>query len=129
MLSLIWPMIGPMARTISAARPDVSMLMEPDVCPLISSPFVGGCVANIAVLAVRFNHNHREGMAMAKFVVLNEKDPDIGIVLEEVPMGTPGQGQGWRGRCTQCGWPMHRWNMEVAVRSAQGHVDGHEAAL
>lgn len=65
---------------------------------------------------------------MAKIVVQNDADPAIAIVLTGVSPGdTMTLAQGWRGRCTQCGWPMHRWTQANAIASAQRHVDKHEA--
>ena len=61
---------------------------------------------------------------MVKIVVMNEVDPGIGITLEEVPGMI-----GWRGTCTECGWPMHRWTQERAIQGAQEHVDRHEPVL
>jgi hypothetical protein len=66
---------------------------------------------------------------MAVTVVFNEADPCIGITLEEVPPGTPGRAQGTHGTCTECGWPMHRWDRDKAIRDAQAHVDGHAPVL
>ena len=62
---------------------------------------------------------------MAERVVFNEIDPGIGINLRQDVNGVPG----WTGKCTQCGWPMHRWNEQDAVRGAQHHVDGHDPVL
>jgi len=66
---------------------------------------------------------------MAKIVVFNDADPNIGIVLEEMPQGAPGKARGWHGKCTQCGRVMHRWAMGNAIRDAQNHVDQHPSAL
>lgn len=66
---------------------------------------------------------------MAKLVVQHEEDPAIGIVLEEVLPGTPGRARGWHGTCTECGWPVHRWDGADAIGSAQQHVDSHEAVV
>ncbi len=64
---------------------------------------------------------------MAKIVVEHETDPAIGIVLTEVAPGTPGRAQGTYGTCTECGWPLHRWQRDRAIEDARRHVDGHEA--
>lgn len=66
---------------------------------------------------------------MAKVVVFNQDDPCIGIILEEVPEGTPGRAQGVHGRCTECWNPMHWWHMERALPAAQAHVDAHQPVL
>lgn len=66
---------------------------------------------------------------MAKLVVFNEVDPGIGITLETVEPGTPGRAQGTHGTCTECGWPMHRWDRDRAIADAQAHVDAHEPVL
>lgn len=66
---------------------------------------------------------------MAKIVVHNEKDPQIAIVLEEVPAGTPGKARGTHGTCTECGWPLHRWERDNAIRAAGDHVDSHEPVM
>lgn len=66
---------------------------------------------------------------MAKIVIHHEVDPAIGIVLEEVPAGTAGRARGFYGTCTECGWPMHRWHRNDAIKSAQDHVDRHESSL
>lgn len=66
---------------------------------------------------------------MARLVVQHDVDPAIGIVLEEVPPGTPGRSQGWHGRCTECGRVMHRWTKDDALRDAQAHVDKHDAQV
>lgn len=66
---------------------------------------------------------------MAKIVVAHDEDPAIGIVLETVPPGTPGRAHGTYGTCTECGWPMHRWSSEVAMRDARRHVDSHEGSV
>lgn len=58
-------------------------------------------------------------------VVFNNLEPEIGIVFEQVPEGTPGQAHGWRGSCTQCGKPMHFWKQDKAIEDGQQHVDGH----
>ena len=55
---------------------------------------------------------------MAKIVIYNETDPDIGIVLEDAV-------EGHYGKCTQCGWPMHRWGRADAIHAAQRHVVNH----
>lgn len=66
---------------------------------------------------------------MAKLVIVHDVDPCIGITLEEVPPGTPGRAQGYHGTCTECGWPMHRWERDKAIQGAKEHVDSHEAVL
>jgi hypothetical protein len=66
---------------------------------------------------------------MARIVIFNQVDPCIGIELEEVPPGTPGRVQGFHGKCTECGWPMHRWDRDKAIAGAQEHVDRHEPVL
>lgn len=66
---------------------------------------------------------------MARFVVFNQVDPCIGIELVTVPEGTPGKARGTYGTCTECGWPMHRWDEQRAIRDAQAHVDAHEPVL
>lgn len=66
---------------------------------------------------------------MAKIVIQHEADPSIGIVLQEVPPGTPGRARGWMGVCTECGFPLHRWERDNAIAGAQKHVDGHESSL
>jgi hypothetical protein len=63
---------------------------------------------------------------MAKTVIQNEVDPCIAIVLVEVPEGVPGVARGTHGVCTQCGWPLHRWDFRRAVADARIHVDMHE---
>jgi hypothetical protein len=67
--------------------------------------------------------------SVAKIVVQHDEDPSIGIVLEVVPEGTPGRAHGCYGKCTECGWPMHRWNQADAIKSAENHVDRHESSL
>lgn len=62
---------------------------------------------------------------MAKTLIQNDEDPCIAIVLVETPAGVPGQAQGVRGTCTECGWPLHRWHLDKAVRDARVHVDLH----
>lgn len=66
---------------------------------------------------------------MAKIVIMHSEDPAIGITLTEVPEGVPGKAQGTYGTCTQCGWPMHRWQLEMAIDDAQRHVDSHQASV
>lgn len=66
---------------------------------------------------------------MAKLIVQHEEDPGIAMVLEYTATGTPGRARGWYGKCTQCGWPIHRWVQGKAVEDAQAHVDGHESHL
>lgn len=66
---------------------------------------------------------------MAKIVIQHDKDPGIAIVLTEVAAGTPGLTRGFHGTCTECGWPMHRWDRDKAIHSAKGHVDTHESGL
>lgn len=56
---------------------------------------------------------------MAKIVVQNDTNADIGIVLTELAGG-------WRGRCTQCGAPARGMSMQTAVARAQEHVDTHD---
>lgn len=64
---------------------------------------------------------------MAKIVVQHDTDLSIGITLERSPH--PDRVAGWQGKCTECGWPMHRWNQDNAIRAAQRHVDAHEAVV
>jgi hypothetical protein len=66
---------------------------------------------------------------VARIVVQHDVDPAIGIVLEIVPQDTPGRAQGTHGTCTECGWKLHRWVAENAVKDAQHHVDRHESSL
>lgn len=66
---------------------------------------------------------------MAKIVVQHDVDPAIGMILEEVPPGTPGRAQGCHGTCTECGWPMHRWDRDRAIQDAKQHVDSHEPVV
>jgi len=66
---------------------------------------------------------------MAKLVIVHDVDPCIGITLEEVPPGTPGRARGYHGSCTECGWPMHRWQRDNAIRDAKAHVDSHLPTL
>jgi hypothetical protein len=66
-------------------------------------------------------------MTMAKLIVQHDEDPGIAIILEEVLPGTPGRARGFHGTCTECGFPMHRWTRDNAVRDAQRHVDRHTA--
>jgi hypothetical protein len=66
---------------------------------------------------------------MAKIVIFNEVDPAIGITLEEVGPGVPGRARGTYGTCTECGWPMHRWDRDEAIRAAQRHVDSHDPVM
>ena len=63
---------------------------------------------------------------MAKRVVYNELEPEIGVVLAEIfsPNGSP---LGWAGPCTQCGRTIHAWREEVAAERAQRHVDRYTA--
>lgn len=63
---------------------------------------------------------------MAKIVIQNEADPCIAIVLEQVGPGVPGKALGTHGTCTECGWPMHRWELSRAIIDARDHVDSHE---
>lgn len=56
---------------------------------------------------------------MAKNVVYNEADPEIGMVLEM-------HAGGWIGRCTECGHTVFKWDQDRARQSAQAHVDSHE---
>ena len=66
---------------------------------------------------------------MAKIVVMHDVDPGIGITLEEVPPGDERRAQGFHGSCTECGWTLHYWRQDNAVRGAQRHVDGHAPVL
>lgn len=66
---------------------------------------------------------------MAKLIVQHNEDPAIGIVLEEVPEGTPGRARGWHGECTECGWTLHYWREDNAVKGARRHIEKHESAL
>jgi hypothetical protein len=62
-----------------------------------------------------------------KLVVFNDEDHGIAITFEYVSPGTHQTlAQGWRGKCTQCGKPMHFWTEEKAFRCGQAHVDSHE---
>jgi hypothetical protein len=63
---------------------------------------------------------------VSKIVVQHDTDPCIGIVLEEVPEGTPGRAHGWHGTCTQCGRVMHWWHRDPAIAGSRAHVDRHE---
>lgn len=63
---------------------------------------------------------------MARIVVFNEADPRIAITLERVGPGVPGRARGTHGMCTECGWPLHKWHPDKAIKAAQAHVDGHE---
>lgn len=65
---------------------------------------------------------------MAEIVIFNRIDPCIGITLREGIEGGPAA-PGWHGSCTECGWPMHRWNREKAIEGAQAHVDAHSPVL
>lgn len=58
-------------------------------------------------------------------MVYKDTEPEIGITFQWVPPGTPGQAHGWRGECTQCGRPMHFWNVARAMDGGQKHVDTH----
>jgi hypothetical protein len=66
---------------------------------------------------------------MACTTVFNRADPCIAIVLVGTGPGHPVRARGWYGSCTQCGKPVHRWNRDQAVVSAQRHVDAHEPVL
>lgn len=66
---------------------------------------------------------------MAKIVIHHDVDPGIAIVLEEVFGGISGRARGVHGVCTACGWLMHRWARDNAIRSAKEHVDGHLVEL
>jgi hypothetical protein len=67
---------------------------------------------------------------MAKIVIQHDIDPAIGIVLEYIGPDDPRSlAQGWRGCCTECGWPMHRWFQGRAVEDARAHVDSHVAQV
>lgn len=65
-------------------------------------------------------------MTVTQIVIFNAIDPCIGITLVEGEAGRP---PGFKGTCTECGWPMHRWNREDAVARAQRHVDAHTPQL
>jgi len=65
---------------------------------------------------------------MAKIVIHNETDPGIGIILNEGLPQAP-SAPGFHGTCTQCGWPMHRWDLQKAIDAAQAHVDRHSPAV
>ena len=65
---------------------------------------------------------------MEKIVVFNEVDPCIGITLYEgIPESSAAPG--FHGACTQCGWPMHKWDRRKAIDAAQAHVDRHSPAV
>jgi hypothetical protein len=66
---------------------------------------------------------------MAKLVIQHDTDHSIGITLDEVPPGTPGRARGYHGSCTECGWPIHRWHRDNAIRDAKEHVDAHVAVV
>lgn len=66
---------------------------------------------------------------MAKLVVQHDVDPAIGIVLEYTESETLGRAQGYSGTCTECGWTMHRWRQDNAIKAAKAHVDSHEAVV
>lgn len=61
-------------------------------------------------------------------MVFNQADPCIGITLTPGLPNAP-HAPGFYGACTQCGWPMHRWDRQKAIESAQRHVDGHDPVL
>lgn len=64
---------------------------------------------------------------VAKFVVQNETDPQIAIVLVQIGPDDPEhRALGTHGTCTECGWPVHRWSRDRAISDAQRHVDGHD---
>lgn len=62
---------------------------------------------------------------MAKIVVQNDTNPDIGIVLDELT-GLDGHSKIWDGNCTQCGWSFMWENEDEARAVAQAHVDTHD---
>lgn len=66
---------------------------------------------------------------MAKTVIQHDQDPQIAIILVEVGPGVPGKALGTHGVCTECGWPLHRWDFYRAVADARIHVDMHEAVI
>jgi hypothetical protein len=66
---------------------------------------------------------------MAKLLVQHDTDPGIAVILTEVPPRTPGKAQGCHGTCTECGWTIHRWLTENAIKDAREHVDSHESGL
>lgn len=66
---------------------------------------------------------------MATVIVQHDTDAGIAVLLEEVLPGTPGRARGWHGRCTECGWPMHRWGQALAIAGARRHVDLHTSQL
>lgn len=61
----------------------------------------------------------------AKLEVFNPYEPEIGIVFEYTPPGTPGVAQGWHGKCTECGKVCHYWTEEKVFRKGQDHVNSH----
>lgn len=65
---------------------------------------------------------------MEKIVVFNQADPCIGITLRQGLPQAP-DAPGFHGTCTECGWPMHRWDRDKAIESAQAHVDWHDPVL
>jgi hypothetical protein len=73
--------------------------------------------------------NDKGSETVAKVIVQHDEDPAIGMILETVEAGTSGRARGTHGTCTECGWPMHRWDRERAIEDAQAHVDRHESSL
>ena len=78
-------------------------------------------------MTVRYKAKRAKGSQMAKIVIQHDVDPSIGIVLEEVPPGSPAVR--WHGACTECGHVIHRWHPDNAIAAAKRHVDRHESGL
>lgn len=66
---------------------------------------------------------------MAKIVIQHDIDAAIGMILEEVPAGTPGVASGAHGKCTECPHTIHRWDRDNAIAAAKKHVDSHVAQV
>ena len=60
---------------------------------------------------------------MAIIVIAHKDDPNIGMMLGDGPA------DGFYGKCTQCGFQMHRWELERAIRDASEHVDAHDPVV
>lgn len=63
-----------------------------------------------------------------QIVIFNSVDPCIGIILREGLPNAP-HAPGFHGSCTQCGWPMHKWDRQKAIEAAQRHVDWHDPVV
>jgi hypothetical protein len=61
---------------------------------------------------------------MAKIVVQNDTNPDIGIVLNRT--GDVISRRRWAGECTQCGYVVDDCEIEYAAANARAHVDSHD---